>query len=317
MDLRQLHYFVVVAEELNITRAAERLNMSQPPLSSQLKSLEDELGVQLFIRGKRRLTITDAGTHLFYRARQILELSDQTQLELQSMEAGLSGELNISLVEGRAPFFLARWMAGFQGEFPRVTVRLWNGSGDEAMERLHRGLADLALVATPFNPERLDGIIVGREPWTAIMSRNHPLAREEGDFLPLRKLVGQPLFIPSRRSRAEGIRAWFQELDAQPMVVGDLSSYIDAVALAEQNAGICIYPMTTYNESDLVVKKVITESSRQIEYALLWRRNERRSELQQEFINFVRDCMEEERLGTQPYIMPEREYLPSEGTKLL
>ena len=317
MDLRQLHYFVVVAEELNITRAAERLNMSQPPLSSQLKSLEDELGVQLFIRGKRRLTITDAGTHLFYRARQILELSDQTQLELQSMEAGLSGELNISLVEGRAPFFLARWMAGFRGEFPRVTVRLWNGSGDEAMERLHRGLADLALVATPFNPERLDGIIVGREPWTAIMSKNHPLAREEGDFLPLRKLVGQPLFIPSRRSRAEGIRAWFQELDAQPMVVGDLSSYIDAVALAEQNAGICIYPMTTYNESDLIVKKVITESSRQIEYALLWRRNERQSELQQEFINFVRDCMEEERLGTQPYIMPEREYLPSEGTKLL
>ncbi len=317
MDLRQLHYFVVVAEELNITRAAERLNMSQPPLSSQLKSLEDELGVQLFIRGKRRLTITDAGTHLFYRAKQILELSDQTQLELQSMEAGLSGELSISLVEGRAPFFLARWMAGFRSEFPRVTVRLWNGSGDEAMERLHRGLADLALVATPFNPERLDGIIVGREPWTAIMSRNHPLAREEGDFLPLRKLVGQPLFIPSRRSRAEGIRAWFQELDAQPMVVGDLSSYIDAVALAEQNAGICIYPMTTYNESDLIVKKVITESSRQIEYALLWRRNERRSELQQEFINFVRDCMEEERLGTQPYIMPEREYLPSEGTKLL
>lgn len=317
MDLRQLHYFVVVAEELNITRAAERLNMSQPPLSSQLKSLEDELGVQLFIRGKRRLTITDAGTHLFYRARQILELSDQTQLELQSMEAGLSGELSISLVEGRAPFFLARWMAGFRSEFPRVTVRLWNGSGDEAMERLHRGLADLALVATPFNPERLDGIIVGREPWTAIMSRNHPLAREEGDFLPLRKLVGQPLFIPSRRSRAEGIRAWFQELDAQPMVVGDLSSYIDAVALAEQNAGICIYPMTTYNESDLIVKKVITESSRQIEYALLWRRNERQSELQQEFINFVRDCMEEERLGTQPYIMPEREYLPPEGTKLL
>ena len=317
MDLRQLHYFVVVAEELNITRAAERLNMSQPPLSSQLKSLEDELGVQLFIRGKRRLTITDAGTHLFYRARQILELSDQTQLELQSMEAGLSGELSISLVEGRAPFFLARWMAGFRSEFPRVTVRLWNGSGDEAMERLHRGLADLALVATPFNPERLDGIIVGREPWTAIMSKNHPLAREEGDFLPLRKLVGQPLFIPSRRSRAEGIRAWFQELDAQPMVVGDLSSYIDAVALAEQNAGICIYPMTTYNESDLVVKKVITESSRQIEYALLWRRNERQSELQQEFINFVRDCMEEERLGTQPYIMPEREYLPPEGTKLL
>ena len=107
MDLRALRYFVVVAEELNITHAAERLGMSQPPLSSQIKSLEEELGVQLFVRGKRSLTITDAGLHLYRRACQMLELSDQTMQELQSLD-GLSGDLNISLVEGRAPYLLAR-----------------------------------------------------------------------------------------------------------------------------------------------------------------------------------------------------------------
>ena len=223
MDLRALHYFVVVAEELNITRAAERLNMSQPPLSSQIKGLEEELGVQLFIRGKRHLTITDAGTHLYRRARQILELSDQTQQELMSME-GLSGDLNISLVEGRAPFLLARWIAGFRSEFPRVAIHLWNGSGDEVMERVQRGLADLALVATPYNAEQLDGFSVGREPWAAMMSKDHPLAAEEGQFLPLRRLVGQPLYIPSRRSRLDSIRAWFEELGEEPTIAGDLSN---------------------------------------------------------------------------------------------
>ena len=316
MDLRALHYFIVVAEELNITRAAERLNMSQPPLSNQIKGLEEELGVQLFIRGKRQLTITDAGMHLFRRARQIMELTEQTQQEMQSME-GLTGDLNISLVEGRAPFLLARWISGFRLEFPRVSVHLWNGSGDEVMERLHRGLADLALVAAPYSPEQLDGFSVGREPWVAMMSREHPLAKEESRFLPLQALVGQSLYIPSRRSRLDSIRAWFEELGEEPTIAGDLSNYIDAVALAEQNAGICIYPMTTYNESDLIVKKIITESARQVEYALVWRRNDRQTQIQEEFVNYVQDCMEEEQRGTQPYIMPEREYFPPENTKHL
>ncbi len=316
MDLRALHYFAVVAEELNITRAAERLNMSQPPLSAQIKGLEEELGVQLFIRGKRHLTITDAGTHLYRRARQILELSEQTQQELMTME-GLSGDLNISLVEGRAPYLLARWISGFRSEFPRVAVHLWNGGGDEVMERVQRGLADLALVATPYNAEQLDGFSVGREPWVAMMSKDHPLAEGGGDLLPLKKLAGQPLFIPNRRSRAEAVRAWFAELGEEPRIAGDLSNYIDAVALAEQNAGVCIYPMTTYNENDLVVKKIITDSARQIEYALVWPRSAHLSELSEEFINFVRDCMEAERLGTQPYRMPEMEFLPPEDTRYL
>lgn len=316
MDLRALHYFVIVAEERNITRAAERLKMSQPPLSAQLKGLEDELGVQLFIRGKRHLTITDAGTHLYRRARQILELTSQTEQELRSLE-GLSGNLNISLVEGRAPFFLARWIAGFRSEFPQVAVHLWNGSTDEVMERLQRGLADLAMVAAPYNTEQFDGIPVGREPWVAMMSIDHPLAKEGGRFLPLKKLVGQPLYIPSRRSRLDSIRAWFGELGQEPNIAGDLSSYVDAVALAEQNAGVCIFPMTTYNESDLIVKKIITESARQVEYALIWKRNERLTVIEQEFINFVQDCLEEERRGTQSYRMPESEYLPPEDTKYL
>ena len=167
------------------------------------------------------------------------------------------------------------------------------------------------------NAEQLDGFSVGREPWVAMMSKDHPLAAEEGQFLPLRKLVGQPLYIPSRRSRLESIRAWFEELGEEPTIAGDLSHYIDAVALSEQNAGICIYPMTTYNVSDLIVTKIITESARQVEYALVWKRNDRQTELQQEFINYVQDCMEEERRGTQPYIMPEREYFPPEDTKYL
>ena len=316
MDLRSLRYFVTVVEELNITRAAEKLNMSQPPLSNQMKGLEEELGTQLFIRGKRHLTLTEAGAVLYRRAQQLLELSEQTQEEIRSLE-GLSGKLNIGLVEGRAPYLLSRWISGFRMEFPQVSFNLWNGSGDDVLDRLHHGLADLALVAAPYNTELLDGFPVAREPWTAIMSVRHPLAQEEGDCLPLKKLAGQPLFIPSRRSRIEAVRSWFREVGEEPVIAGELSSHIDAVALAEQNVGICIFPMTTYNDSDLVVKKVIVESERQIEYVLLWNRNHQQKELEQEFVNFVQDCLEEEQKGNVPYIVPAREYIPPEGTSLL
>ena len=316
MDLRSLHYFVTVAEELNITRAAERLNMSQPPLSSQIKGLETELGTTLFVRGKRRLAMTEAGELLYRRAKQLLELSEQTRQEIRSLE-GLAGTLNISLVEGRAPYLLARWISGFRQEFPRVGVRLWNGSGDEVLARVLHGLADIALVAAPYDPVMLDGFAVGREPWVAVMSTSHPLAAEAGDFIPLSKLVGQPLFIPSRQSRADAIRMWFAEIGAEPTIAGDLSNYIDAEALAEQNAGICIFPMTTYTKNDLIVKKVITDSARQIEYALVWNRSQRPTELAGEFLNYVRDCMEEERRGTQPYRLPEEEFVPPEDTKYL
>ena len=316
MDLRALRYFVTVAEELNITRAAEKLNMSQPPLSNQMKSLEEELGTQLFIRGKRHLTMTEAGTVLYRRALQLLELSEQTQEEIRSLD-GLAGKLNIGLIEGRAPYLLARWISGFRMEFPQVSFSLWNGSGDDVLDRLQHGLADLTLVATPYNTEFFEGFPVAREPWTAIMSIHHPLAQEKGDFIPLKKLVGQPLFIPSRRSRAEAVRAWFREIGEEPVIAGELSNYIDAVALAEQGVGICIFPMTTYNDSDLVVKKVITESERQIEYVLLWNRNQQQKELAQECVNVVRDCLEEEQKGTVPYIVPEKEYCPPENTPLL
>ena len=316
MDLRSLRYFVTIAEELNITRAAEKLNMSQPPLSNQMKLLETELGTQLFIRGKRHLVMTEAGDVLYRRAKQILELSEQTRDEIQLLE-GLAGHINIGLVEGRAPYLLARWISGFRMEFPNVSFNLWNGSGDDVLERLRRGLDDLALIAAPYNTELMEGFPVSREPWVAIMSAAHPLAQESGEFLPLEKLVGQPLAIPSRRSRAEAVSAWFREIGAEPDIVCQTSSYIDAVALAEQNVAICIYPMTTYTANELLVKKIITDPARQIEYVLVWNRNQKQKELVSEFVNFVQDCREEEQKGLAPYRMPEKEYFPPEDTPFL
>ena len=306
MDLRTLRYFVTAAEELNITRAAERLNMSQPPLSNQIKALETELGTTLFIRGKRHLKLTEAGSLLYRRAVQLLELAEQTQQEIRSLD-GLSGTIHVSVVDGRAPFLLARWIAGFRAEFPEVKFRLWNGGGDEVFERLDRGLANVAVVAAPYDRESFEGFPVSREPWVAMIPA----------FLPLRSLVGEPLITPSRSSRVSAIRKWFEEIGAEPNIVCEMSNYLDAVALAEQAVGICIFPQTTYTPNRMLVKKVIVDSERQVEYLLVWARKQRRSELVEEFINFVRDSLQEEKEHRQPYHMPDYEYFPPVDTKYL
>ena len=289
MELRTLHYFTVVAQELNITRAAEKLNMSQPPLSNQIKALEEELGVQLFIRGKRHLELTEEGGLLLRRAVQIQELADKTRQEIASLREGMTGVIYLSMVEGRAPFLAARWIAGFREEFPLVRYNLWNGSSDDVLDRLHKGLADLAVIAAPYDTEHLEGFPVGREPWIAMLHPDHPLAQTVGDTIPLSSLAGEPLIVPSRKSRMDAIRRWFGEVGAEPHILCEMSNYMDAAALTSQGVGISIFPQTVDVSNGLVVSKVVIQPSRQVEYILVWNRGQPPSGLTRKFIHFVQE----------------------------
>ena len=318
MDFRSLQYFIAVAQELNFTRAAEKLQMSQPPLSSQIKALEEELGVQLFIRGKRRLTLTDAGGLLLQRSVQMLEMAEKTRRDLSSLGNELSGTICLGMVEGRAPYLAARWIAGFREEYPLVRYELWNGSSDDVLDQLHRGLADLAVIAAPYDMEHLDGFVVGREPWVAMISRAHPLAALPGTEIPLSSLVGQPLIVPRRRSRVEAIRQWFAGIGAEPDILCEMSNYMDAVALAEQNVGISIFPQTTYTPNAHVVSKLITQPPKQAEYVLVWERSQRlQTTLVREFIGYVRDFIEADLIHTPRFQVREPEFLlPEDAPRL-
>ena len=136
MDLRTLSYFVTVAEELNITKAAEKLCMSQPPLSSQIKGLEQELNTVLFIRGKRHLQLTESGQLLYRRAKELLSLADKALAEIISMSQGMKGTISIGLVEGSAPNIAAEWIAEFIENYPQVHFRIMDGNSDELIGKL-------------------------------------------------------------------------------------------------------------------------------------------------------------------------------------
>ena len=294
MDLRGLHYFAAVAEELNFTRAAQRLCMSQPPLSNQIKALEEELGTPLFLRGGRTLQLTEAGKVLYRRASQLLDLAERTQEEVSSLAMGLSGTLCLGSVAGLAPFLAARWLAGFREEYPLVRFEIVNGSSDDIIDQIQRGYIELGLIAAPYDDEHLEGIPVGDEPWCAIMSRRNPLAAEPEKPLPLKELAGQPLIVPHRRSRVDEIRSWFQQAGAEPTIIGEHSNYVDVLAMASADVGISIFPQTAPETMPGIVCRRIVEPSHQARYLLVRKRNTSISELSQAFLDFVTDDLQEQ-----------------------
>ena len=161
MDIRTLSYFVVIAEELNITKAAEKLCMSQPPLSSQMKALEEELDTTLFIRGKRHLQLTESGKLLYRHAKEILSLVNKTSEEIRAMNKGMRGKIAIGLVEGSAPIIAAEWIETFLNNYKNVEFSVVDGNSDELIAKLRSGLIDMAVITSPCDNTLLNRLVTG------------------------------------------------------------------------------------------------------------------------------------------------------------
>lgn len=297
MDFRQLRYFVTVAQELNITHAAEKLNMSQPPLSNQIKLLEEDLGVQLFIRGKRSLELTEAGRLLLRRSNQMLELAGKTRSEMASFGAELSGRVSIATVDGYGPFLAAKWIRGFREEYPRVEYSVWNGSSDDVIDRLQRGFADVGVIIAPYDSEHLSGIPVWREPWVAFMSDHHPLALRTKMEVSLADVADYPIIAPQRASRVESLERWFAGISKEPNIICRLSNYMDAAALAKEGIGIAIYPQTSSDGWPGIASRIITDPPKYAEYELVYFQDQEPMGAAGEFIDYVRDWKEVQKLS--------------------
>ena len=285
MELRTLRYFVTVAEELNITKAAALLNISQPPLSQQLKNLEEELDTVLFIRGKRQLTLTESGRMLYQRAKDILSLAEKTESEIRSLKAGMTGTVSIGLVEGMAPDIAGEWFAGFLREHPQVHFRILDGNSDDLIEKMRGGLIGLAVITAPYDQQLLNSFPVGQERMAALMQRDHPLA--EKDSLTVEDLLPEPLIVPSRKAHVDNIRRWFRGT-GEANIICEMDNYLDAAALAGRGVGISIFPQTSYILNEFLIKKEIEAPTTAVDYLFVWRKGHQLSLLEETFIDFVK-----------------------------
>ena len=294
MELRHLKYFLTVAEEKNFTRAAERLMIAQPPLSRQIRDLEDELGTPLFIREHHSLRLTDEGVLFRDYASRIVALSGQAAADVQNLSRGLHGTLFLAEVEGKGPRLMADWIAGFSRLYPDVQFSLWNGNSDEVESRIRKGLADVAVIMEPFEPQGIHSHFVYEEPWVAMFPADHPLAGDEP--IAMKELAGCDLIIPSRDSRLREISDWIGQDAGEPHVIARFANIVTAYELCRQGLGVAIYPeavkdIVTNEESVRI--RTISDKGIRASYALVYSDEHPLSNLALKFVDYVRGLTEQ------------------------
>ena len=288
MDIRTLSYFVVVAEELNITRAAQKLCISQPPLSNQMHELEKELNTVLFIRGKRSLQLTESGKLLYRHAKEILLLTNKAKNEVIAMNNSMTDTIYIGLVEGSAPNIAANWIESFLIKNKKVHFNIIDGNSDELIQKLRSGLINLAVITSPCDNTLLNSFNVGTEKMTAFMSRNNPLSNLPGNTIDLELLKDQPLIVPSRESVNIMINDWFKKINAKPNIICKMDNYLDVAALSGHNIGVSLFPKTSYISNKEIVVKEVTNPERTIDYLFVWLKGKPLSLVDESFIEHVK-----------------------------
>ncbi len=288
MEIRTLYSFLCVAREGNITKAAEKLHLSQPALSRQLAALEEEVGVQLLIRGKRRLQLTQAGLLLRRRAQEILSLVDKTEKELLEENELLSGTLSIGAAEcSAAQEMLPLLMKSFSDRYPQVTYDFTSGTADLIRDQLDSGLLDFGILMEPVDLERYDFVrLPFFEQWGALVNVDSSLAKQHA--LQPKDLHAQPLIFAKRTIVQNEIQSWLQKEAHELHIIATYDLISNAVPLAAGNIGVVIATQGAYGtHHDERVRFLPFEPALFTGTVLVWKKHQLFSPLANRFLEEV------------------------------
>ena len=239
MELRVLRYFLAVAREENITKAAALLHVTQPTLSRQLMQLERELGVTLFRRSQYRIILTDDGMLLRRRAQEIVELADKTERELQHTASELTGEIAIGCGESAGMTFLSRHIREFRKLHPQVQFRIYSANADDIKERIEKGLLDMGLLTEPVDIGRYAFLRTPqKDRWGILVPREHPLAQK--DSVAPGDLLTMPLIVSGRDTVRNELASWFGDAYDKIEVAATYNLILNAANMVENGVGAAL-----------------------------------------------------------------------------
>jgi len=295
MDFRQLKYFVTIVEcDNNITQAAKVLNISQPPLSQQLKTLEEQIGIKLFERQGKKLVLTLSGKLLYKKATTLLEQFEDTIIEVRDVSEGIKGELSVG-VAGFYSFLLPTKIKQFHETFPKVTFRIIQSDANRLLNLLEKGEIEVAIVNLPtdINHSRVSVLPLNTFGFSLFVPKSSKWDNKE-DVIFVKQLENIPLILTKREEGTGGtydsIIEEFQEHNMKPKIIAECNDMQTVFSLVDAGMGTTIMPDYALNflniESIRSIKIIDSTLSNQI--AVLWDKNKYTPKLVNQFLELFR-----------------------------
>ncbi len=249
MELRVLRYFLEIVREGNMTHAAQRLHISQPTLSRQIKELEEELGKKLFTRSNYSMNLTEEGMLLRKRAEDILEMTDKTLAEFKSLDEINGGDIHIGCAESNGIASFIQVIQKLKEKYPRIRYHFYSSGTDAANERLDQGLLDFAIIVQEVDLSKYNYLqIPASDQWGLIMRKDSPLA--EHSCIHLNDLIDVPLIL-SRQAMGEEMPKWFGETQDKLNVVATYDLLFNASVMVREGFGYVLgFDGLVYTGSD-------------------------------------------------------------------
>lgn len=269
MELRELKYFLAVAREQSISRAAQALYVTQPNLSRQMQNLEKETGHQLFIRGTRKITLTEAGRLLRKRAEEIMELYNKTEAELSVSDYDISGDIYIGGGESYAMQIIAKAARDVRKDYPKVKFHLFSGDGATISERLDKGLIDFGVFIGIYDLSKYDRLQLSLcDTWGVLMRKDSPLAQKEK--ITPEDLWNKPLLLSRQSLGKTAVTEWFKKSPDELNVVGTGNLLYNMSLLVKEGLGYAITLdkiINTTGDSELCFRPLYPELKSNLEIA--------------------------------------------------
>lgn len=291
MEIRVLEYFLAVVREQSISGAAEVLHLSQPTLSRQLKDMEDELGKQLFIRGNRKIKLTDEGNILRRRAEEIVELVKKAEYEIIKNDETISGEISIGSGETYAintVFDVARKL---KEKYPNVRYNITSGDMVDIEEELDKGLYDFCVVVDHIDTSKYNYITLPmKDVWGLLMKKDDEMAKKE--FITTEDLKDLPLILSRQSLNGGALVSWLKSNRYKLNIVATYNLLYNAALMVENGIGYALSLdkiVNTTGSSELCFKPLYPKV--EVEVSIIWKKNQNFTKLCEKFIEMLENVI--------------------------